>query len=770
VRGLILAAYNQPLVLHRARPSVPPPSSAAESVPPPLSAGEIALVAAVIALLATLVTYPLVRLLTRALPGGLGDPVLNMWTLAWVAERLPHGLRGVWDAPIFFPYRHTLAFSEHLIGIALLVAPVYWLSQNAVLAYNGAFLGSYVLAGTTMYLLARDLAGRRDVAWLAALAFAFHPYRTVHVAHLQVLMWGWMPLALWGLHRYFATGSRRALAVFTAAFLLLSLSNGYFLYFFGLAVVVVIAVQLPRSPHRRQAIRDLAVVAGVVALCVAPVASAYFVVRREYGLARTLGETIHYSADVASYFQTTDRLWWWGAWLRGTGGERELFPGLVVSALALAAVGARRTRRDEARGVVALYAAIAVVAFVFSLGPEPTAWGYRLPLPGPYAWLWRVVPGVDGLRVPARFAAIVYLALTVLAALGARRVLGALPRRGALAATVVLGLALVVEGFPAPAGLAVTNVRVLPSPTARAAYGWLRQAPPGAVLELPLGNWADERELERELGYQAATLLHGKPIVNGYSGYRSALREFLRESVALSPAELPAAVQGLRAIGVNYLVVHLDQYPDPAYAMLVYETLRQLERSVPNPSTLEPAPLGPLVREHIAFGRAVVFRLAPWSGPPLTPVDCARRLDARRFRATASHAPDRLPQAFDGDVRTRWLSGRAQEGDEWVLVEFPEPQSVAAVRIELDSWGDYPRELIVEGRPVRSDGTAEEAFREFYRGPVLALMMAGVLREPARAPVQIPLPAGRLAALRLRQLGRAQPWFWSMNELVLCAP
>ena len=36
--------------------------------------------------------------------------------LAWDADRLAHGLRGFWDAPWLFPYRHSLAYSEHLIG------------------------------------------------------------------------------------------------------------------------------------------------------------------------------------------------------------------------------------------------------------------------------------------------------------------------------------------------------------------------------------------------------------------------------------------------------------------------------------------------------------------------------------------------------------------------------------------------------------------------------------------------------------------------------
>ena len=218
-------------------------------------------VTAALAALAALATHPLLWQATRALPGNLGDPLLNTFILGWDASRIPHGFTGVWSAPFFFPLQDTLALSEHLLGVAIFAAPVVWLAANPVLAYNLALFGSYVLAGVGMYLLARSLWGRRDAAFLAALAFAFAPHRVMHVAHLQALMSGWLPVSLWGLHRYFDTGSRRALAVFAGAFALAGLSNGYFLYFFAVPVAACgrmppgpVVDERPRFPARRGAL------------------------------------------------------------------------------------------------------------------------------------------------------------------------------------------------------------------------------------------------------------------------------------------------------------------------------------------------------------------------------------------------------------------------------------------------------------------------------------------------------------------------------------
>ena len=149
--------------------------------------------------------------MTTHLPADLGDPVLVAWILAWDAEAFRHGAARIFDAPSFFPYLHTLVYSEHMFGVALFTAPLQWLTAKPVLVHNIAFIASFVQAGAGMYVLARALTGRRDAALLAALAYAFAPHRVAQFAHLPWLMTGWLPLSLWALHRYFSTGALRYL-------------------------------------------------------------------------------------------------------------------------------------------------------------------------------------------------------------------------------------------------------------------------------------------------------------------------------------------------------------------------------------------------------------------------------------------------------------------------------------------------------------------------------------------------------------------------------
>ena len=216
-----------------------------------------------------------VRNITAALPGDLGDPLLNTWILAWDAERFLHGLDGFWDAPMFFPYPSSLAYSEHLLGVAIFTAPLQWLTDNPILVYNMVYLGSFVLAGTGMYLLTTSITGSRLAGMIGGMAFAFLPYRADQASHLQVLLYGWMPVGLWGLHRYFYSGQRKMLVVFALAFVLQGFSNGYFFYFFAAVVVIVACVEvIYRVRQRPIMLVDLTCTALLMGAMVAPIAIA----------------------------------------------------------------------------------------------------------------------------------------------------------------------------------------------------------------------------------------------------------------------------------------------------------------------------------------------------------------------------------------------------------------------------------------------------------------------------------------------------------------
>ncbi len=694
--------------------------------------------------LSLIATYPLVLHLGRALPGDLGDPLFTSWLLGWDADRLRHGLHAFWDAPILFPSRNTVAFSEHMLGIAVLVAPVIWLTGNPILGYDVAFLLTYVIAGSGMYLLTRELTERRDAAFLAGLAFAFGPMRALHISHLQVLAWGWMPIALWGLHRYFARRSFAALAMFVAAFTMQALSNGYFLYYLSIAAAFVVVYELITQPasqtERVRVIATLAVASLIILAFVGAVAVIYIAVRQQYGFTRPYDDWTMFSADVRSYFSAPASARLWHPWLHGDGSpERQLFPGLVTLICAAAACWPGRARR----GIATLYAALGATAFVLSLGPEPSVWSHRLLSSGPYLWLARIVPGMDGLRAPARLGVLVLLSLCVLAAFGAARLLTRVRPGARGVAVALIGLAIFAEGWSAPLELVAFDAHGRPGD--RSAYRWLAQQPFGGAIELPVIDWG----IAPTLTYQYATLLHGHPIINGYSGYGSPLQEFL--GGAASPLNdldrMDAALDLLRAVGVRYVLVHPHDYANPSLGL---ETAAAIKAR------------SGLASEEFRSDDVVGFRLREADAPPAAP-EAGHRLHPAEFRADASDAADRIAFLFDGDGDTRWLTGRPQRGDEWIRIVFDRPRDVS--RFELGtasrSFGDYPRDLRVEA--ISEDGASSVLFQ----GPMLVPYGRALAKGGSQPALVVSLPSNRTRTLMIKQTGQSHRWFWSVHELAL---
>ena len=92
--------------------------------------------------------------------------------------------------------------------------------------------------------------------------------------------------------------------------------------------------------------------------------------------------------------------------------------GTGVALLAVSAQ-ARTTARQLLASPAGLFAVVTLLAVAMSLGPDIHSRGRLVEKGSLYAVFYRVAPGFDGLRVPARFGMIVAFGLAALAGSGA---------------------------------------------------------------------------------------------------------------------------------------------------------------------------------------------------------------------------------------------------------------------------------------------------------------------------------------------------------------
>jgi len=461
--------------------------------------------------LAVFWTWPLASHLSSRIPHDAGDPVLNIWLLWWNAHSVPFSSRW-WNPPMFFPMTGALALSEHLAGIGVIVTPLQLLHANALAAYNIALILSFALSGFFTFLLVSHLLrSERDSvrhlgALSAALAYGFGPYRAGQLAHLQVLTSQWMPLALLGMHAYLDDGRKGWLAVFAIAWLLQALSNGYYLLFFPVLIGcwLIWFVGWRGLPSRGV---TLAAVWGGASLLLVPALLEYSEVQRSLGLVRTAGEMALFSARPESLLNASGMLAVWRSRPTLTT-EEFLFPGvttiaLCVVALAFTAFWKRRFAqsapgRASVPSTFIFYLVVALLMWAFAFGPgTPGSWAAWL---RPYTFL-TYLPGFDGLRVPARFAMLATLCISIAAGLAFAIVAPRTSRALVVTSACVLAC-LLADGWLRAMPLAIPPGRVI-----------LPEVPQAAVLELP----ADEGAVDVAAMYRQT--LHGRPLINGYSGH-----------------------------------------------------------------------------------------------------------------------------------------------------------------------------------------------------------------------------------------------------------
>jgi hypothetical protein len=125
---------------------------------------------------------------STVLPLG-ADTNLFLWTIGWDLHAIVHQPFSIFDANIFYPLPHTLAYSENAIGSALLAAPVLVLSGNPVLALNAVLLLACVLCGVGTFVLARRLEMTAGASVIAGLIFAFSPPRFLRTGQLHRSAW-----------------------------------------------------------------------------------------------------------------------------------------------------------------------------------------------------------------------------------------------------------------------------------------------------------------------------------------------------------------------------------------------------------------------------------------------------------------------------------------------------------------------------------------------------------------------------------------------------
>jgi hypothetical protein len=588
---------------------------------PALPGRELALVVLAGVLLAIVTTWPLILHLPSRIAPDLGDPVRTAWEVAWVGHALAHDPLHLFDANAFYPHKHSLAFSDSLLGYG----PAGLFGSGTVAAlvrYNLLFLFAWSLCFVGAYLLARELGLGRLGSAAAGVAFAYAPYRITEAGHLHVISSGGIPLALFLLLRGYRRGSRAlVLAGWLVSAWQVSLGFTLGLQYCYLLVLLALLVAIhwwrnppapapasgdapqdaPGTARPADRVRALlgnrltaVTLVGVALLGAVAVYQAvpYLQVANEYPTAkRTLKEVKNYSSGPAALVAAPSPNRVWGPVTEGardkvhSKNESVFFPGGLILVLALVGL-LWRSRGSPLTPRLRLGLALGiVVCSVLALGMGLTGAGY------PYRILYDVAPGWNGVRVPGRIFTTATLFYALLAGAGVHLLAGAArawgERRALHGLGGILGVALALAVLGEGAGRMAHPV--VPQP-ARAEVG-LR----GPLLDLPTDGAAD-----RLWQYFSTNGFYDIPVGNSTFDFPAV--DDLRGGMSGFPDR--ASIEKLRYYGIRTVVLHLAMPKLPGIVGYAYA-------EPPDPAAAARKPVTGLGVTRHQDGRLVIYEIGP---------------------------------------------------------------------------------------------------------------------------------------------------------------
>lgn len=448
--------------------------------------------------------------------------------------------------------------------------------------YNAQIFSSFVLAGCTMYLVARYLTGSRLSALIAGFAFTFSPFHlSLAMQYNALASIQWIPLYLLALIVLLRSGRKRDAALTGAAFALVALTSYYYAWYLGwftmiVAVYFVVASSLrvrrlgrsirPEAAHFFRLAVSRTAIAGAVAIALATP----FLVISARGAAEAgseviehpITEAVRYSARPWMFFVPPHdnpivgervRPWVLQHIFESPVYEQSIYLGYTALALVIAALWRRRRGADlSERALFArgLLLAGALAGLLIMMGPY-------LPLERAYWRNWQTpdatahIPSLGWLmyelgpvfRFFTRAFVLVSACLALLAAIGfarLERLRWMTPLRRTALGVLAIGL-MALEYTNAPPHVWYSADRP----------AWVE-----AVRRLPAGSSVVDYPVPaaftpRSLYYMFWQTKHRRDTANP-----PVIPEAATLAATVASPDDPAAGEALHRAGVDYAVVH----------------------------------------------------------------------------------------------------------------------------------------------------------------------------------------------------------------------
>jgi len=371
-------------------------------------------VLAMFVLVTLVVTWPLVLNFNHGVPFG-GDAFQFIWNGWWFTKAFHNPELNLWWTP--YQYAQVGAsLSLHDLSpfnafLQMLLSPV--LGEFG--SFNLLIILHYILGAWGAYILTWYLTGNRSASVIAGIIYGFSVHHAMHLSQLSTASSGFLPLAVYYLLKYTRDGGWRD-GIFSVLMIVAgTLSSWYYLIFTGLLYFLfMIFGQFGLREHlsgiKRWQRAILPFLASVLILSPLLINAWMDVEVMEIPERIELGKLFYFD-PAWGILPPPDNpvLGWLTRPLEGTipGNPTEGTASFGIIAIIFGILA--WTRRDPATRA---WCWVGLILFALALGTKVTIMGHATPVTGPFA-VWSEIPGLNLIRVPARFIGPYTLALAI---------------------------------------------------------------------------------------------------------------------------------------------------------------------------------------------------------------------------------------------------------------------------------------------------------------------------------------------------------------------
>jgi hypothetical protein len=466
--------------------------------------------------------YPLIIRATTHLTSR-EDGIFIAWTINWVSRALTSG-QTIFNAPIFYPYQNTLAFSDPFLTSGVTNIFFSFFTRNLILQHNFQLILGMILCFWGMYMLAHYQTKHVLAAYVSSVFFTFSSLHLHYLVHLHTLLVGGIPCVIYCFLRWRDSGKMRWLVVSNITVLAQTL-NSPMTGFFSAATLLPFAFQKNSLSVFKKNKMQITSVATITLSLLAIFYLPYFQNSSYFSYTRSIRDAAHFAHSLNRIFTV------------------ELF---IVYLVLLT-----YRKKLSLSGIV-----IALIGAVLMLGPvvkinNQTFKIFDYPIPLPYAVLYYIVPGFKAFRASSRWIIVFNLGLSLL--LGQ-----ALAGRNEKKRKLILATGLTIFlWFTQIPQLKLYEIP-LKIPTI---YESAKVQSAQTLAEFPVYVWSMHPYVIHENDRLLYQPFHGKKMYNGVSGFTPPDREQQWANISQQfPA--PYVLDHLRENGVTMVLVHFNEYDE----------------------------------------------------------------------------------------------------------------------------------------------------------------------------------------------------------------